>query len=194
MINWLADVGPCAEESAEALLKAWTHHNIDGATRVVGNNSGGVVRLGIDGDAAHIRLSDTRLVMQCVASNIRDRDARLVWTFSAVEIEIGDLQGLIEEWREADQPPVLSIVALNLGKHQHTIGGAEAFIGHQLSAEFSNPASSRDAARNLAILARHAMVTGTLDRHAIYEGVDRRVLTLKWSSDAESPAMVTIVL
>jgi hypothetical protein len=194
MIKWLAEARPCATKSGQSLLMTWTSHNRDGATLNVGNVGGNVVRLGIDSDATHLRLSDVRLVMQCVASCVRDRDTRLVWTFSAVEIEIGDLPDLINEWWETDQPPVLAILALNLGKHRHTIGGAEAFIGRQLAAEFANPASSRDAARNLAILARYAMVNGTLDRHAVYEGVDRRVLTLKWSSDAESPAMVTIVL
>jgi hypothetical protein len=194
MIKWLASVASCHEETGQALIDAWTRGSGRSPNKAIGDCHGSEVRLGIETVDPLLQLPLVRSVMNCVDGSAVDRGATLVWTFSSVAVTIGTLRTLLDAWDETGQPPVLSIVGLELGDHRHDIIGVEAFAGHKLSAEFVDPARSRDAARNLARLARHAVVNGALDRRAVYEGVESRVLSLRWPPDAGSPDMVTIVL
>jgi hypothetical protein len=194
MIKWLATITPCDEETGQALIDVWMRESGRSSNKVIGDCNGVEARLGIETVDPLLQLPLVRSVMNCVDGSAVDRGATLVWAFSSVAVTIGTLRTLLDAWDETGQPPVLSIVGLELGDHRHDIIGVEAFAGHALSAEFVDPARSRDAARNLARLARHALVNGALDRWAVYEGVESRVLTLRWLPDAVSPDMVTIAL
>ena len=68
-----------------------------------------------------------------------------------------------------------------------------AFTGLEFAVEFTDWARSREAARNLARLARDALIKGNIERTTKYEAIDGRLLRLLWQDGSQSPAMVTIV-
>jgi hypothetical protein len=155
---------------------------------------GNIVRLGVNQVAAPLTLKSLYTIMQYVEQSAVRRDAKLVWSFSSVVIEVGDLRTLLDRWDETREPPLLSIIALDMGAHRHTTRGLAAFVGYELAAKFDNAGQSRDAARNLTRLARHAIMNAGLSADTIYEAIDGSPLCLDWSGNQASPAMVTILL
>ncbi len=128
--------------------------------------------------------------MQSADQSGAERDATLAWSFSPVMLRVADLTALLHEWDQTGDPPILSIISMTLGTDRHETKGLAGFIGYELAAHVATADTSRDAARNLARLARHALVNGGLDRSTAYEGVEGQQLHLDWST----PDMVTIRL
>jgi hypothetical protein len=119
---------------------------------------------------------------------------RLTWEFSSVAIQSTEIRALRDRWDETDEPPLLSIIDLQMGERRHATHGLAVFGGHELAVEFDDRERSRDAARILARLARHALMNGGLARNLGYEGLGGRPLRLVWPDEVCLPAMVTIVL
>lgn len=155
------------------------------------------------GDRVQIRLVDrfcrpsiTSLfrIMQCVAQIGASQNTKMVWTFSAVAVDMSELTALLDRWAETHEPPVLSIIALTLGKRRHETRGMETLVGFELAATFDGPAQSRDAARTLARLARYALMHGGIAQGSVFEAVDGRLLHLNWQDCPSATHMVTIAL
>jgi hypothetical protein len=155
---------------------------------------GSVVQLGVKAATAPLTLQIIYAIMLCVDQSAVRRDAKLIWSFSSVAIEVAELGALIERWDETGEPPLLSIIALVLGKDRHVTRGMTVFVGYELAAQVADPAQSRNAASNLARLARHAIINGGLAVDTLYDAVDGDPLRLDWGEAATSPAMVTILL
>jgi hypothetical protein len=153
-----------------------------------------IIRFGITEAAAPLTLRNIYSVMHLVAQSSIRRDTKLVWAFSSVAIEVAELPALLDRWDETREPPLLSIIALDLGKHRHVTRGMAALVGYEIAATFNESVHSHDAARNLARLARYAIMNSGLVVDAKYESVDGRLLNLDWCDHASSPAMVTILL
>jgi hypothetical protein len=100
--------------------------------------------------------------------------AKLTFTFSDCQIPSAAAEGLMESWAETGEPPVLSIVKLRLGNQNagHMTRGLAAFAGLELAAEFRDEQYSRDAARDLARLARYVLMTGAIDARKEFIGVN----------------------
>lgn len=194
MIKWIATIEPCIDEQGRSLITDWKDRMPEDSATFIGMIDGKVARLGVETMAPFMNLSHVRAVMHCVQASGVDRDAALVWSFSLVRVVVNALTDLQREWDESGQPPILSIIGLQFGDHQHEADGIRAFVGYRLAARFGDPAQSRDAARNLMRLARHAMVHDGLDPLTTYEGVDQRGLLLEWHPDTAAPDLVTIVL
>jgi hypothetical protein len=92
------------------------------------------------------------------------KSASLTLLFSGQTIQSADAAGLVETWQETHEPPVLSIIALVLGEPQvgHMTHGLSSFVDYELSTRFSDPAHSRDAARDLVRLARYVLAHGDM--------------------------------
>lgn len=118
----------------------------------------------------------------------------LRWAFSSVEIASTELSGLLRRWEETGEPPVLSIMTVELGKEQHVTDGLAQFAGHELAVRFGNPDLTRKAARSLIRLARYALMTGGISRNVVYEEINGCALHLEWPNDGSDLNMVTIVL
>ncbi len=184
MINWFAKItGIDDAHSGLALENAGF-----GVTAQDGD-----LFLGVEQSVARLDIATIRAAMDAVGEAAFPANASLIWTFSQVTIPVGHVRGVLENWELADVPPVLSIVRLILGRTEHRTEGMSLFTGGELGARFSDGRSSRDAARNLARLARYAL-ENELDRERVYEGVDRRPLRLEWSADTSASVMVTIIL
>jgi hypothetical protein len=194
MIKWLVTIGPCDEQTAVRLMTGWLGADADPALERTSDHVGTNVRLGVDKGDALIGLLLVKSVMASIAENANDRDLTLTWEFSQVSVAIVNLPILLDQWEDSGQPPVLSIVALELGKSSHHVRGVEAFAGHRLSVNFGDPAQSREAARNLARLARYALVNGAIDDQLAYEGVNGEILALRRIAGGRSTDVVTIIL
>ena len=155
---------------------------------------GDEIWLGVTGKDARPSADSIYAIMESVASSAVSRDAKLVWLFSAVAVRVAELSLLLDRWRETGEPPLLSIIALDLADTRHVTVGLEAFCGFELAATFCDSCQSRDAARNLALLARHALMKGGLAPDAAYRAIDGRILRLEWSPTTTSPDLITIIL
>jgi hypothetical protein len=103
-----------------------------------------------------------------------DDPATLTFTFSDCQVPSAVAKGLLESWVETGEPPVLSIVKLQLGNQDagHLTHGLTAFAGLELAAEFHDEQHSQDAARDLARLARYVLMTGAIDTRKEFIGVN----------------------
>lgn len=155
---------------------------------------GNIVRLGVADTAAKLTLQIVHSIMQTVDQSTVRRDAKLIWSFSSVSIVVSDLRALLDRWDDSGEPPLLSIIALVLGEARHVTRGLAAFVGHEIAAQFADPKQSRDAARNLARLARYAIVNGGLAKDATYEAIDGHSLRIDWSHSNKPVSMVNILL
>ena len=162
--------------------------------RIVVEPSPTGVIFGVEQGARHLTLDQIHIVMKSVAQISTGELDCITWNFSGVSLATSTLSALLHRWRETDEPPVLSIIALNLGTKRHMTRGLESFIGCELAASFSYSAQSQQAARNLARLSRHALIAGKLDLDAYYEGTEGVRLQLVRESRPSSSDMVTIML
>ena len=154
---------------------------------------GGGIRLGVRGLDTRLTAATIRTIMKCAIDSRLGSNAKITWAFSSVAVSVGDLGAMLSRWDDTGEPPLLSIIALDIGADRHVTRGMAAFTGYEFAAQFSDSSQSRDAARNLARLARHALVTGDLRRDVDYEGIDGRPLQLMWHDISNAPRMVTIV-
>jgi hypothetical protein len=152
------------------------------------------VRVGIDNNVDLLPLAVAHRIFACAASLSTDIDFKFLWISSSIETRSTELPGLIGRWNETEEPPVLSLLALELGEWRHLTRGLTMFAGRDLEVRFSQAERSRDAALSLARLARYALMTGVIARDRAYEGIDGRALRLDWHDDLKSSTMVTIVL
>jgi hypothetical protein len=147
---------------------------------------------GVSADKGLLCSEKIRAIMQTVAQGGLDQDARLVWLFSSVDVPVAQLDQLLARWVETGEPPLLSIIGLSLGDRRHCTRGMAAFVGYEIAVAFSDPLRSRNAARNLVRLARHAFINGGLDRSARYEAIDGTPLDLRWPDTTDAAFVVTI--
>jgi hypothetical protein len=115
---------------------------------------GDEIWLGVAGKDACPSADIIYAIMESIATSAISRDAKLVWLFSAVAVRVAELSLWVDRWREKGEPPLLSITALDLADTRHVTLGLRAFCGFELAATFCDWCQSRDAARNLALLAR----------------------------------------
>jgi hypothetical protein len=165
-----------------------THHDL------VIERHDNIVWLGVKETETKLTLKILHRIMQLVGHSAVRRDAKLMWSFSSVAIEVADLCALLDRWNETGEPPLLSIIALVLGDDRHVTRGMAAFVGYEIAAHFADPAQSRDAARNLARLARQAIINGGLAEDATYEAVDGHPLRIDWGHRDDAASMVNILL
>ena len=156
-------------------------------------NDGSNLNLAIEGANTRLTVAMIHAILLGVGRGGLRADAKIIWAFSSVEIVIRDLSVILERWRDTNEPPLLSIIALHLGDERHVTSGMAAFTGLEFAVEFTDWARSREAARNLARLARYALIKGNIERTTKYEAIDGRLLRLLWQDGPQSPAMVTIV-
>ncbi len=191
MITWLAYVEPNDVGQLGQCCAQWADHlEADFITDPVD----GGVRVGIESGTGLLSLTTIRHVLWIAEASSGDMQFRLTWHFSSVTIQSTDVRALRERWDETNEPPLFSIIDLKMGGRRHVTHGLAEFAGHELAAEFSDPARSRDAARVLARLARHALTNGGLVREIAYEGWDGHPLRLVWPDELGGSIMVTIIL
>jgi hypothetical protein len=154
----------------------------------------GHVDLGTRADADWLTLTIIRHAAAWAAQAANLPGALLVWQFSQVAVPATALPALLERWDATGEPPVLSIIDFVLGEHTHTTCGMRAFVGHEIAVTFRLVVQARDAARTLARLARHAMMTGSLDTDVLFEAPGGQMLTLWLVWDPEAGNMVTATL
>lgn len=183
-VCWLASVTPVVGPH-NGLYEARLHH--------IARRDGDTIWLGT---RAERPMPATVLLelMLMVDALVVNRSASLTWAFSSIVVPVADLRGLAEAWGSTGEPPVVSIIDLQLGDDRHLTHGLIPFLGHELEVRFGDPVIARDAARNLMRLARHALATGELLRRLDYTGVDGEALELRWSMDDNRTIMVTILL
>lgn len=138
-------------------------------------------------------LADVRAVMHGIADCAVKSDTRLVWRFSSLSVSHAELCSLSTRWDETGEPPLLSFIGVDLGARRHLTRGMAAFIGYEIAAEFDDRSLARHAARNLARLARHALMHGGLAPDESYQATDGTRLGLTFADDDSLPKLVTIV-
>ena len=158
------------------------------------DRQGKIVRLGIKNAAALLTLTNLYSVMLYVERSAVSRSAKLIWSFSSIAVVVADLRPLLDRWDETGEPPILSIIALDIGDNRHLTRGLWAFVGYELAVKFDAPLQSRDGARNLVRLARYAIMNGGLTDEAVYQAIDGKALRLDWSERGKPTALVTILL
>lgn len=155
---------------------------------------GDEIWFGVERDGVRLLIESIYAIMRSVVTSTVCRDAELVWLFSSVAVRVADMPLLLARWRETGEPPLLSIIALDLAETRHGTVGLKAFCGFELAATFRDSFQSRDAARNLALLARHVLMKGGLAQDVAYRAIDGDILRLDWSPTTASPDLITIVL
>jgi hypothetical protein len=153
---------------------------------------GDQVQIGLAGTSRRPSVKDLFKIMQWVAQHPGAAKTRLMWTFSSVAVDVSELPSLLDRWIETGEPPILSIIALEIGPHRHTTRGMDVLVGFELAAEFRDSSQSRDAARTLARLARFALMNGGLTADSRFESADGRLLHLNWRDAPGAIKMVTI--
>lgn len=100
--------------------------------------------------------------------------ASLKLPFSGQITQSADAVALVEAWQETAEPPILSIIQLVLGAPEvgHKTYGLVAFADYELSVRFNDPVYSRDAARDLARLARYVLAHGDFRQNQEMIGVN----------------------
>ncbi len=191
MITWLADVEPNDVGQLGQFCTRWADQleaDFIADPAVTG------VRVGIDSATGLLPLTTIHHVLRIAGASSGGIEFRLTWVFSSVAIQSTEIRALRARWDETGEPPLLSIIDLKMGDRRHVTHGLAAFAGHELTAEFSDPGRSRDAARVLVRLARHALMNGGLVREIAYEGLDGRPLHLVWPDEPPNAVMVTMAL
>jgi hypothetical protein len=151
--------------------------------------------IGIGQSAERPTVCVIKTIMNALAPLKFPDEAVLTWRFSAQSVALAELAALCAAWNiDADDVPVLSIIRLALGCCEHRTQGLAMFVGFECAVSFHEDQSARDAALNLALLARHALAAGGLDPNASYEGHDRQVLVIDWPDRTKGRDMVTIIL
>ncbi len=181
MIKWFGTLKPCYKGRTFALGR------LDG---LIVNASSDTIIFGVDNEDEFLTAESLKGVMRWILQSHINDGAKLHWRFSSVVMPVVELANLLQRWDETGEPPLLSIIDLVVGEDQHLTGGMAAFVGYEIAAQFSTPEQSRDAARILGRVARHALMTGGLDRATVFEGFDGQALRLDW----DKPKMVTIIL
>jgi hypothetical protein len=127
------------------------------------------------------RLLCVRALIMMLADLDAHRDCSLTFPFSGQTTLASQAPALLQAWEETGDPPVFSIIALVLGVSEtgHRTNGLTAFVGYELSARFLDEADSRDAARDLARLARYILMNGDIQTHQEFVGVNGRIVILK---------------
>jgi hypothetical protein len=124
----------------------------------------------------------------------------LTWAASSLVIPGTEVNVLLARWAESGEPPVLSIIDLELerridGGFEHRTIGLRPFADQEICARFGSVRESESAARILARLARHALSHGPISPGFRFFTPDRQLLTLEWNpSDNDNQTMVTIIL
>jgi hypothetical protein len=191
MIIWLADVEPNDLGQLRQFCARWAGQI---EADVIAERVDAGVRVGIEGGTGLLSLTTIRHVLWIAEALSGGVEFRLTWDFSSVAIQSTEIRTLRDRWDETDEPPLLSIIDLQMGERRHATHGLALFAGHELAVEFDDPGRSRDAARILARLARHALMNGGLARNLVYEGLGGHPLRLVWPDELCLQVIVTIVL
>ena len=139
-------------------------------------------------------ITSVHALLNLVQAQVIQRFETLEWCFSGVCLTYDEAMSAAQSWAGTGEPPVLSIIAIKIGQEAHDTMGLEPLIGYELQIKFANTSLSRDAARNLARLARHALSNKGLDRRVVFEGVGGVMLRTRWPSIDASGQPVTIFL
>lgn len=148
---------------------------------------------GLPESRGQLRIDDVHAIMQCVACSTASHDLSLRWRFSSITVPCSELPTLLTRWDETGEPPVLSIIGVDLGDCRHSTRGVAAFIDYEIAAEFRDPPQARDAARNLVRLARRAIMHGLSDDDT-YHAADGTTFVLTWSVERSPTKLITISL
>lgn len=154
----------------------------------------GCVYFSLSESAWPLRLDDVLTIFHSLTGFDASPGLVVVWRFSGLSTEVSQLPTLLARWQETGEPPLLSIIDLTLGHSRHFTRGMAAFVEFELAVIFHGPVYSRLAARNLARLARYALMHGGLSQDSCYEATDGSTMRLIWSDDASPENMVTIDL
>ena len=166
---------------------------ISEGTRLVVRRDENVMRIGLHENCGVLRLEDVRAVMQYIDQNVVTPGLSFVWRFSSCSAMCTEFAELLTRWEETGEPPLLSFIGFDLGVRRHTTRGMAAFTGYEITADFLDPSRARFAARNLARLARHALMHGGLSRDEAYEATDGAIVRLAWPGQGSLPKLVTVV-
>ena len=195
MIKWLAQLVPWTAACEDALTQGLKRPVVDLQDRLHIKRLGTVLWLGTESeDEELLHLSTVRQAMQIVDQCAAECTAVMRWAFSSVRVSVNELAPLLRRWDETSEPPILSIIDLQIGDAQHMTNGLKVFIGHEIAARFADENKSRDAARSLARLSRYALIHGRIDPSIEYHLLDGHPLDLKWTGAEEPEKLVTIVL
>jgi hypothetical protein len=137
-----------------------------------------IVRIGHtswQGASAEDKLTSVSSAM--AAAMALANNATLTLTFSGIAVDATDAKGLLEQWVATGEPPVMSIISFRLCEDdaRHVTCGLSAFIGFELSVEFLSAEFERDALRDLARLARHCLMQGSVSAGQVFLGVSHDV-------------------
>lgn len=147
------------------------------------SDGGNTIRIGHpawDVTTAIEKLLCAKALMMLLADLPADETTSLTFLFSGQTTQANDVPALLQQWNDTGDPPVLSIIALVLGAERvgHQTHGLAAFVGYELAAGFSDETFSRDAARDLARLARYILMSGDVRANQEFIGVNGSIVFL----------------
>jgi hypothetical protein len=188
MIKWLAEVAPLPMEG----VVLWCERLAPSGFCINSAQEG--LCIGLQNPVERLSLTMVRRLMEIVSEIPTLPNTRLSWLFSGQSLAVADIAALLAAWERDNHLPLLSIIQLEFGERHHRTRGLAAFIGHECAALFEAVEQSRDAAINLGLLARRALLSGGLDSNAHYAGFDEAPLVIEWPAARGPDAMVTIIL
>lgn len=162
--------------------------------RILVRQNNNITEFDLRANCEPLLLDDVYQVMRCVAQSAIIPGPSLIWRFSSLSVRCAELEGLLARWDETREPPLLSFIALDLGERRHSTRGMASFIDYELAVEFREPSQTRYAARNLARLARYALMRGKLSRDDAYQATDGSLMHLGWPHHATATKFITISL
>ena len=188
MIKWLASIEPCSLESISAWRDQLTSE--DFCIEVEDLR----LRIGLQNEVERLSISVIKTLMAAVSALPAVNEAQLLWYFSGQTVAVANIPKILAAWVQEDDLPMLSIIQLELGDRVHRTCGLTAFAGFECAAHFERSQDFREAAINLGLLARRALLYGVLNPDARYEGFNGCALAIDWPEENGPDAVVTIVL
>jgi hypothetical protein len=92
------------------------------------SRQGTLLQFDIDDPSSGLTLDTVYAAMQWVEQSAVPRHVRLIWSFSSIAVPVAEVRRLLDCWDETGEPPLLSIIALELGDYRHVTRGTAAFI------------------------------------------------------------------
>jgi hypothetical protein len=193
MIKWAARIDSDDPVGVLAAVRDKGKSALSTPIELVAARSGNSVCIGFASEDERLPLAVAHRIFTCAYALSADTTLKLTWNSSSIQTDSSELAALMRRWNETAEPPVLSIIGIELGEYRHATRGLTTFAGHELQARFPMADQSRDAARSLVRLTRYALTNGGIVRDCEYQCIDGSALRLDWPDEGAISSMVTIV-
>ncbi|MFM9976577.1 MAG: hypothetical protein ACKVOP_00825 [Sphingomonadaceae bacterium] len=114
------------------------------------------------------------VVRRCAALRA-SAPADLVWTFSGERLAANWLAAIADQWTDG-APPVDALIGIRElpswdRSSRYQTSGLTAFVDHELTVTIACVNDTRDALRDLLLIARHALATGPISQNDMLQGI-----------------------